>query len=136
MKEVLIGRQAIFDDRLKVWAYELCFRYGTEHALGSVTPGMRTASVVTEALTTFGLDQLVGANMASINVPREFVLMQAALPVAPERLLIEVSAREGADRELLTALHAWRARGFRVAIDDVKHEDAALDELYSVADVL
>lgn len=136
MKEVLIGRQAIFDDRLKVWAYELCFRYGTEHALGSVTPGMRTASVVTEALTTFGLDQLVGANMASINVPREFVLMQPALPVAPERLLIEVSAREGADRELLTALHAWRARGFRVAIDDVKHDDAALDELYSVADVL
>ncbi|MBI5364941.1 MAG: HDOD domain-containing protein [Planctomycetes bacterium] len=136
MKEVLIGRQAIFDDRMKVWAYELCFRYGTTHALGSVTPGRATASVLTEALTTFGLDQLVGAQVASINVPREFVLMQPALPVAPERLLIEVSAREGGDLELVTALHAWRSRGFRVAIDDVKHDDPALEELYAAADVL
>mgnify|MGYP000955011983 CR=1 FL=1 len=36
--------QAIFDDRLKVWAYELCFRYGTEHALGTVTPGIEPSA--------------------------------------------------------------------------------------------
>jgi EAL and modified HD-GYP domain-containing signal transduction protein len=126
----------MFDGRLQVHAYELLFRHGNGQPPGAVTPAASKASVLTEALTTFGLDRLVGGARASVNVSRDFVVAGAPLPVAPERLMLELSVRNGCDAKLLDALRGWRARGFQVAIDDVLRDDPALDALFASADLL
>lgn len=136
MREVLLGRQPIFDARLAVHAYELFFRFGERKHVASYSPDAATAEVVTEALTTFGLDRLAGRSPAHVNVPRAFLLEARPLPVAPERLVLEVRVSIGGDAPLLRALDVWRSRGFKIAIDDVRYDQRELWPLFERADEL
>src|SRR5262245_2457920 len=115
MRDVLIGRQPIFDGRLALHAYELFFRFGERSIVTRPAPSAATAQVLTDALTTFGLDRLVGRHPAAVNVTREFLLTNQPLPVDPERLILEISVLEGHDEVLLASLDRWKARGFRIA---------------------
>src|SRR6188474_236115 len=90
MPDVLIGRQPIFDRRLEVHSYELTFRYGERSIENRVPAAAATARVLTDALTSFGLDRLVGAKPATVNVTRDFLLSHMPLPVDPQRLMLEI----------------------------------------------
>jgi EAL and modified HD-GYP domain-containing signal transduction protein len=136
MNDVLIGRQAIFDSRLEVQAYELLFRYGAAAPSAVSTPNAWTMQVLTNALTAFGLDRLVGSKPASVNVTREFLLSRQPLPVDPSRLLLEVPESVEPDAEMLTCLDDWRHRGFRIAIDGVTGDKRDRRALYECADML
>jgi EAL and modified HD-GYP domain-containing signal transduction protein len=136
MQDVLIGRQPIFDARLEVQAYELFFRFGAQKTTTGALPPSATIEVLTSALTTFGLDRLVGGKPAAVNVTRELLLSDQPLPVAPDRLILEISCHLGADPDLLASIDRWKSRGFRVAIDDVLCDDAGLRGLFERADIL
>lgn len=136
MRDVLIGRQPIFDARLALHAYELFFRFGERSIVTRPPPSAATAQVLTDSLTTFGLDRLVGRHPAAVNVTREFLLSDQPLPVEPDRLILEISVLEGHDDTLLASLDRWKARGFRIAIDDVKYDAPALRPLFERGDVL
>ena len=109
MQDVLIGRQPIFDARLEVQAYELFFRFGAQKTTTGALPPSATIEVLTSALTTFGLDRLVGGKPAAVNVTRELLLSDQPLPVAPDRLILELSCHGGADRGAIAQQRTGRA---------------------------
>jgi len=116
--EVLVGRQPIFDRNLDVVGYELLFRSGPENWARVEDSEEATASVVIGSLTEIGLERLVGARPAWINVSREFLVGGLAETMPSELTVLEILEDEAIDDHLVAAVRRLRRHGFRVALDD------------------
>lgn len=137
--DVLIARQPIFDAFSKVVAYELLYRPTTEDAADSapVTGSAATARVILAAVSDFGLKRLVGDADVHINLPAELIRNPIDIPLPPARVVLEVLEDVQADEAVMAGLHCYKARGFRIALDDFAAVPGQGDpRLLSVADVV
>lgn len=124
MQDIFIGRQPIFDRDLEVYAYELLFRSGTENRAGDFDGDQATSQVIVNAFIEIGLDQIVGNQLAFINLTRSFVTSSAPLPFPKERVVLEVLEDIHPDAEVVAGVRNLVAQGYSVALDDfVFHED-------------
>jgi len=114
---IQVGRQAIFDSGLDVFAYELLYR--DAGGRNSMTNG-DTASSVTllNAFMEIGLDRIIGPNKAFINLTRHFFVDMPAIPFSPDRVVLEILEDVMVDDALLTGIAEMRAHGFELAMDD------------------
>jgi c-di-GMP phosphodiesterase len=113
-----VGRQAIFDRRLHVVGYELLYRDSADNRAQFSDVNQASATTMLNAFVEFGLDTLVGSVPAYVNVPVDFLLGNYPIPLPPERTVLEVLEDVPVTPELIDALKALRARGFRIALDD------------------
>ncbi|MEO6771553.1 MAG: HDOD domain-containing protein [Kofleriaceae bacterium] len=116
--DAFVGRQAIFDRRLEVVGYELLFRNSEENRARFSDPNQATATTMLTAFVEMGLDTLVGALPVWVNLPADFLLGRYPLPMPPERTVIEVLEDVPVTPELVTALEAFAADGYKIALDD------------------
>jgi EAL and modified HD-GYP domain-containing signal transduction protein len=125
---VVVSRQPILDSMERIVAFELLTPPAGD-------PREATASVLAQAIADIGLTRLAGPHPVHIDVTREFLLAVRPLPLAPERVALEVNANQrGDDDLLLMVLREVREAGFRVALDDFRADspDALLDLADSV----
>ena len=118
MQDIFVGRQPIYDRDLNVVAYELLFRSGTENRAGPLDGDQATSQVILNAFVEIGLDRVVGACPAYVNLTRNLLLDDESLPLPPERAVLEVLEDVPVDAALLQALGRLRARGYTIALDD------------------
>jgi EAL and modified HD-GYP domain-containing signal transduction protein len=69
-----LARQAIYDRSLNVVAYELLHRCGHDNHAVFSDGDRATGEVVFNAVVEIGLEQVIGQEMAFINVTRDFLL--------------------------------------------------------------
>jgi EAL and modified HD-GYP domain-containing signal transduction protein len=117
---VIVSRQPILDHVEKIVGYELL-------TPPSAHPDEATASVLAQAIADIGLQRLVGARPAHIDVTREFLLTVRPLPLAPDRVVLELAGDERLDRELTAVLNEAREAGFRIALDGFTKDSPLLD---------
>jgi len=135
MQDVFIGRQPIYARGLDVFAYELLFR-GGDVDFADFTEGDRaTSQVILNTFTEIGLDRVVGARTAFLNLTRGFVTGEYPLPVPQDRVILEVLEDIHAEPEVVKGLSRLKARGFRIALDDFVVSDANRD-LLPLADIV
>ncbi len=135
MPEAFVARQPIFDRHLHVAGYELLFRGGeATSALVSDSEGA-TASVVLNSFTEIGLERLVGAKPAWVNVSREFVLDGLAATVPPSVVGLEILEDELLDERFVHALIELKRQGYRLALDDFEYSVSA-ERLLTLVDVV
>jgi EAL and modified HD-GYP domain-containing signal transduction protein len=135
MPEVFVARQPIFDRNLHVAGYELLFRGGdATHALVADSEGA-TASVVLNSFTEIGLEKLVGAKPAWVNVSREFVLSGLAATMPPAVVGLEILEDELLDERFVHALIELKRQGYRLALDDFEYSVSA-ERLLGLVDVV
>jgi len=130
-----VGRQAIFDRQLDVVAWELLYRDSEENRASFSDANEATAATLLNAFVELGLDHLVGDLPIYINLPLDFLLGRYPLPLPPDRTYIEVLEDVPAIPEVLSALRAFRRRGFRIALDDYVLTDDSRP-LLELADVI
>ncbi len=119
MPEVFLARQPIFDARQRLVGYELLYRpSATATAAGEGSATDMTSYTLVTALLTIGLDQLTGGTRAFINFPRELLVHRAFELLDPRLVTIELLETVACDDEAVEAVHALRARGFDLALDD------------------
>lgn len=118
MSEVLVGRQAIFDRDLEVYAYELLFRGAGIDPEDPASGDLATSRVIVNTFTDIGLERLVDDRRAFINLTRSFITGEHALPVLPDNVVLEVLESVGPDPEVLEGLARLREVGFTIALDD------------------
>jgi len=135
MNQVRVARQPIFDRRLEVVGYELLFRAGDATTAVVADPERATATVVLNSFTELGLERVVGARPAWINVSRDFVLHGFATSVPPDLVLLEILEDELIDDELVTAITALKQQGHRFALDDFHYTPSA-EPLLQLVDVV
>lgn len=115
----LVARQPIYSDTMTVVAYELLY-----HEAGAAAPAAALSSrdatlkIIADAALEIGLDRLAGGLPVHINYPRELLLSNSPVSMHPERVVIEWVEDIPASAALLEGIHALKARGHRIALDD------------------
>lgn len=135
MPEVFVARQPIFNRDLRVAGYELLFRGG--HAMKALVADSEgaTASVVLNSFTEIGLERIVGAKAAWVNVSREFVLGGLAATLPPAAVGLEILEDELLDERFVHALIDLKRQGYRLALDDFEYTVSA-ERLLTLVDVV
>jgi c-di-GMP phosphodiesterase len=135
-EDVLVARQPILDRRLEVMGYELLYR--TSENLGAADPEhaeQATSRVIADAFGELGLERLVGARPAFVNLTREFLLTVRPLPLAPGRVVLELLEDQLVDDELLEVLREVVGKGFALALDDFVYDESQ-DPLLELASIV
>ncbi|HQW09399.1 MAG TPA: HDOD domain-containing protein [Steroidobacteraceae bacterium] len=117
--QALVARQSIVNAQMEVVAYELLYRglYGMAMAT-DIDPAAATSSLLVDAILELGFEQLAGNLPMHVNFPESMLESDAPLGAPPDRLIIEVLESVRGTPIVLTALAAFRQRGYRIAIDD------------------
>jgi EAL and modified HD-GYP domain-containing signal transduction protein len=116
--EVFIGRQPIFDRGQRVVGYEILFRAGDHGRARVLDAESATATVVLNALTEIGLERIVGAHTAWINLSRESVLSGIATMLPAAAAGFEILEGQQIDDDLVAAVRDLKEQGYKIALDD------------------
>jgi len=116
--EIFVGRQAIFDTKLDVHAYELLFRDGHVGGANVVDGNKATSQVIINAFLVIGVEQVVQHNIAFINLTRDFLIGDIPFPLPPGKVVLEVLEDVAVDTELVSALERFKNEGYTIALDD------------------
>jgi EAL and modified HD-GYP domain-containing signal transduction protein len=118
---VHVGRQPIYDRAGRLTAYELLFRDNPGADTAARRNAAATVRVMVAAFTEFGLDQLVGSRLCFINLTREFVVGELALPFGPTRVVLEILETIDVDDRVVAGVAALAEQGYKIALDDFDH---------------
>ena len=133
--EVFVGRQPIYTQQLDVFAYELLFRRGEMPHAGVTDGNQATAQVLVNTFLELGLDTLVGAKRAFVNLTRDFLLQDYSLVFPTDRVVLEVLEDIAVDDDVLAALRNLSAQGYTIALDDFFYQEH-LRPLVELADII
>jgi c-di-GMP phosphodiesterase len=115
MSQYMVGRQPIFDAKLRVYGYELLFRRPGSTVLDG---DAMTADVLVRAGLDAGLSSLVGGKLAFVNAPRSFVVGEHDLPLPPQQTVVEILEGVRRDPEVIEGCRRLVQDGFTLALDD------------------
>jgi c-di-GMP-related signal transduction protein len=114
--EKFIARQPIFDDKLKLFAYELLFRAGSQNVF---TPRKEaSSSVIVDSVMLFDLSILTGNAKAFINLDEASLQRGAARLLPPDRVVIEILENISPTPEVVQLCKDLCAAGYVLALDD------------------
>lgn len=116
--EIFVGRQAIYTDKLEVYAYELLFRDGNVDAANIVDGNQATSQVIINAFLEIGVEQIVQQHCAFVNLTRDFLLGNIPFPLPPGKIVLEVLEDIAVDDVLISSLQRLKEEGFKIALDD------------------
>ena len=135
MSDTFIGRQPIYDRNNNVYAYELLFRNSEQNFATINDPDLATTQLIVNAVTEFGLDQIVGEHLAFVNLTRNFLTGSFPLPGAESQLVLEVLEDIEIDDEVLQGIMDLKQCGYTIALDDfIFHPH--LKPLVEIADII
>lgn len=117
MVDIYIGRQAIFNRKMEVYAYELLFRSGESNSADFNDPDLATTQVMLNSIIEMGLNNIINRSKAFINITRNFVLGNYPILLPPDRTVIEIPEAVATDQEFLTGLSGLREAGYTIALD-------------------
>ena len=115
-----MARQPILDRNRSLLGYELLFREPNSETAGVLDDRAATSTVILDALFDVGLFDLVGDNVAYVNVSRDFLLSVRPPPLPARRVVLELLEDQLVDDALLGVLEDLVAEGFTIALDDFR----------------
>ncbi|MDP3450998.1 MAG: EAL domain-containing protein, partial [Anaerolineaceae bacterium] len=119
MADIFIGRQAIFNRKMEVTAYELLYRSSETNSASFDDPDLATTQVTLNTIVEVGLNKIVNKSKAFINLTRNYIVGNFPILLPPDRMVIEVPENIITDEELLSALRGLHKAGYTIALDDV-----------------
>jgi c-di-GMP-related signal transduction protein len=128
-RQRFIGRQAIFDEKMRLYGYELLFRSGTENAFSGDI----------EDATNQTIDSCLSMSSCSscenlfVNCTRN-ALVSMSVNLLPSRtVVLEILETVIVDAEVVRACKELKQNGFRLALDDFSPDDN-MSDLIGIAD--
>ncbi|MGH2458178.1 MAG: EAL and HDOD domain-containing protein [Chloroflexota bacterium] len=116
--KVFVARQAIFDQRERVFAYELLFRSGAENVFLHPDGDLASQVVMSHGLHVFGLDELTHQHRAFINFTRSLLVRETARLLPSDKIVVEILETVEPDAEVIQACRALKRWGYLLALDD------------------
>lgn len=117
-----LARQPIFDRSCGVYGYEILYRTA-EGATAASVGGEVGAEAIANALTTVGLDTLVGERRAFVNLATEQIVGGIIPALPPERVVLEVLETVEPTEGVLESLNDAVASGYDLALDDFTYDE-------------
>lgn len=118
---IQVGRQAIFDRDLKVFAYELLYR-DADGRCNFEDGDQATSVTLLNAFMEIGLDRITGPHKAFINLTRRFFVDLPPIPFPADRVVLEVLEDVEVDDSLIAGITKMSSDGFELAMDDYEFQ--------------
>ena len=115
MLEKFIARQPIFDDKLKLFGYELLYRAGGENAFRPYKEASGT--LVVDSTMLFGLQTLTGHAKAFINFDLLALQRGTARLLPPDQVMIEIFESVTPSQEVVQLCAELCNEGYTLALD-------------------
>jgi EAL and modified HD-GYP domain-containing signal transduction protein len=135
MQDIFVGRQAIFDRKLEVFAYELLYRDGNTASAQVLDGDQASSRVILNALTEIGFERLVDQKKAFINLTRNFFVELPPIPFNKSRVVLEILEDIEVDQALIRIIERLYQDGFSFALDDFNFE-SQWAPLYPYIDII
>jgi EAL and modified HD-GYP domain-containing signal transduction protein len=135
MPDLYVGRQPIFDRKLRAHAYELLFRSGIENQANVICEDAATSRVLVNALSEIGLDKLVGSHQAFINVTNRHLLESDLATMLPKQCVLEILETVEPSPEIIASVQRLSEAGYQIALDDFEYSEAMIP-LLEIADLV
>lgn len=116
--QIFVGRQPIFDSKLKVVGYELLFRSSNVDHFDGSDGDQATSHVINNALMEIGLDGIIGDKPAYINFTKDLLINGVAELLPTDRVVLEILETVEVDAELVSGVKLLVDNGYRIALDD------------------
>src|SRR5205823_399504 len=130
-----VGRQPIYRDGVQVFGYELLSRDSELNRAAFADGDEATAQLLLNTFIDIGLDQVVGPNLAFVNVTRNFLLSDYCSSLPKDRIVLEVVREAGVDQPLLQALSKLSKEGYCIALDNFVYNEE-LRPLVELTDII
>lgn len=131
--QVIMARQAIYDQDINVVAYELLFRQFETGSATIIDGDAATSDLLIDAFTQWDIREIVGNTKAFVNFTRK--LIENPPPFDTQHLVIEVLEDVPIDQQLVEDLKTLGEAGYTIALDDFVHTPKA-DLILPFADVV
>ncbi len=116
MLEKFIARQPIFDDKLKLFAYELLFRASSENVFRPYKAASEI--VIVDSTSLFGLQPLTGHAKAFINLDLLALQRGTARLLPPDQVVIEILESITPTQDVVQLCAELSNEGYTLALDD------------------
>lgn len=135
--KVRFARQPIVGRDCNIVAYELLYRAHPDAASAVVGDDVQaTRAVIRHSVRHLGLRRAVGRVRAFINMNAESLRDRRTEALPPRRVVLEILETVVVTAPLIARCRELKALGFRLALDDFTHYEAALRPLLDLADIV
>lgn len=134
-EKFFLGRQPILDRNQEIVGYELLFRAADVDRAIFESYSHASASVITHALASFGIHEVLGGKFGFINVHLGLLLseMLELLPVG--QTVLELLEMIQLDEQVVERCRELKEMGFLLALDDHEFGSCSHD-IYQVIDIV
>jgi len=134
-EKFFLGRQPILDRNQEIVGYELLFRSADmDHAVFE-SYSHASSNVITHALSSFGMHEVLGGKFGFINVHLGLLLSEVLELLPIDQTVLELLEIIRLDVTVLERCRELKELGFLIALDD--HDfDASNSEIYHVVDIV
>ena len=119
MQEIFLGRQPILDRSQNLVAYELLFRSGTSLEADVIDDVSASASVIVNAYTELGLENVLGKRRGFINVNAELLMSDMIHLLPKKQVVLELLETITITDQVVNRCDELRRAGYQLALDDV-----------------
>ncbi|MCB1856667.1 MAG: HDOD domain-containing protein [Gammaproteobacteria bacterium] len=122
MQNIFVGRQAIYDRDLRLYAYELLYRKSLDNRAHLSDGDLASSRLILNAFMEIGLEKIAGDHRVFLNLTRRLLLEQPPIPFDKERVVLEILEDIELDTELIHSLKSLAGEGYVLALDDFEFE--------------
>jgi EAL and modified HD-GYP domain-containing signal transduction protein len=122
-----ITRQAIYDQGMQLFAYELLYQRKAAAAEGS------NSDTLLNTLLGVGLEGIVGSSPAFAEVSEGFILSNASQFLPKDRFILILPPRLKADDSVLRSLNASKEAGCAIALNYTRNREDGMESLLELA---
>lgn len=135
-KEIFLGRQPVLDKDNNILGFEILFRsdLDLEGNIDDITQA--SAGAIMNALSEFGLNEVVGArHKAFFNVNTEILMSEMIELLPKEQVVIELLGSIEIDNAIVNRSNELKKMGFSLALADIVY-NPVYDNIFSAIDII
>jgi len=131
---VYVARQPVFDQKEKIYAYDLAVRGS---AADAVFDEEATAEqLVKEIFVEIGLDKVAEGHGVLLTANRDLLIRESLHVLPQDRVIIQIPGAVAADAQIVPACRDLAKAGYRIALQAVDHETPFATGLLDLAEVV
>lgn len=134
-EKFFLGRQPILDRNQEIIGYELLFRAAERNVAEFESYSHASASVITSALASFGIHEVLGGKFGFINVHLGLLLSEMLEVLPIDQTVLELLEMIQLDEQVVERCRELKELGFQLALDDHEFSDNG-HEIYNVVDIV
>lgn len=135
-EKFFLGRQPILDRTQQIVGFELLFRSAESLLAANFSDvEVASASVIVNALSDFGFQDVLGRHKGYFNVAYEMLMSDAVELLPKDRVVIELLETIMADDDVVARCRTLKSLGFTLALDDHVYSPS-FEAIYQLVDIV